>query len=91
MGGDEDFMHGSWVSQVEFVNVNGLILSGCLGYIKNFLKNGKLHQVVATCKSCTPNVLGDLTVTLKELSGIIFGTIHHKVLTEGGYRKAITV
>ncbi|GKC64913.1 hypothetical protein Tco_1097511 [Tanacetum coccineum] len=39
-----------------------------LGDIKNFYKNGKLDQVVAIVKSCTPNVIGDLTVTLKDLS-----------------------
>ncbi|GJZ54082.1 ribonuclease H-like domain-containing protein [Tanacetum coccineum] len=39
------------------------------GDIKNFYKNGKLDQVVAIVKSCTPNVIGDLTVTLKDLSG----------------------
>ncbi|PWA64318.1 hypothetical protein CTI12_AA345930 [Artemisia annua] len=34
---------------------------------------------------------GDLTVTLKDLSHTIPGTIHHKDLTDGGYGKAITV
>ncbi|GJX33453.1 hypothetical protein Tco_0243308, partial [Tanacetum coccineum] len=38
------------------------------GDIKNLLKNGKLDQVVAVVKSYTPNVLGDLTMTLKDLS-----------------------
>ncbi|PWA63509.1 hypothetical protein CTI12_AA353370 [Artemisia annua] len=78
-------MRVSWVSVVEFVNANGGNVSGCLRDIKNFLKNGKLEQVVAICKSCTPNALGDLTLTLKNLSGTIFGTIYHKVLTEDGY------
>nr|GEW46221.1 hypothetical protein [Tanacetum cinerariifolium] len=41
------------------------------GDIKNFLKNGKLDQVVAIVKSCTLNVLVDLTVTLKDLLGDI--------------------
>ncbi|GKE03872.1 ribonuclease H-like domain-containing protein [Tanacetum coccineum] len=65
---DEDFKRGSWVSAIEYVNANGGgIVSGCLGDIKNFLKNGKLDQVVVIVKSCTLNVLGDLTVTLKDL------------------------
>ncbi|GJS20115.1 hypothetical protein Tco_0448747 [Tanacetum coccineum] len=62
-----------------------------VGDIKNFLKNGKLKQVVAIIKSCTPNALGDLTVTMKDLSGKISGAIHHKVINEGGYGKDITV
>ncbi|GJV19755.1 zinc finger, CCHC-type containing protein [Tanacetum coccineum] len=37
--------------------------------IKNFLNNGKLDQVVAIVKSCSPNVIGDLTETMKDLSG----------------------
>nr|GEV77314.1 hypothetical protein [Tanacetum cinerariifolium] len=88
VGEDEDFKSGSWVSAVEFVNANGEgIVNGCLADIKNYLKNGKLEQVVAIIKSFTPNALGDLTVTLKDLSG----TIHHKFIDEGGYGKDITV
>ncbi|GJV66567.1 GPCR kinase [Tanacetum coccineum] len=61
------------------------------GDIKNFLKNGKLDQVVAIVKSCSPNLIGDLTVTMKDLSDTIPETIHHKVIGEGGYGKDITV
>ncbi|GJU79825.1 putative reverse transcriptase domain-containing protein [Tanacetum coccineum] len=46
-------------------------------------------KVVAIVKSCSPNVLGDLTVTMKDLSGT--GKIHHKVIGEGGYGNDITV
>ncbi|GKD70856.1 hypothetical protein Tco_1324946 [Tanacetum coccineum] len=69
VGEDEDFKSGSWVSATNYVNANGGIVSGCLGDIKNFLNNGKLDQVVAIIKSCSPNVIGDLTVTMKDLSG----------------------
>ncbi|GJW58351.1 hypothetical protein Tco_0105082 [Tanacetum coccineum] len=62
-----------------------------LRYIENYLKNGKLEQVVVIIKSCNPNAIGDLTVTLKDLSSTIHGTIHHKVIDEGGYGKDITV
>nr|GEU55309.1 RNA-directed DNA polymerase, eukaryota, reverse transcriptase zinc-binding domain protein [Tanacetum cinerariifolium] len=61
------------------------------GDIKNFLKNEKLDQVVAIVKSCSPNVSGDLTVTMKDLPDIIQGKIHHKVIGEGGYGKDIIV
>nr|GEX70012.1 hypothetical protein [Tanacetum cinerariifolium] len=57
----------------------------------NFLKNGKLDQVIAIVKSCTLNVIGDLTMILKDLPGTISGTIHHKVIDEGGYGKDITI
>ncbi|GJR62901.1 hypothetical protein Tco_1505063 [Tanacetum coccineum] len=62
-----------------------------VGEIKNFLKNGKLDQVVAIVKSCTPNVIGDLTMTLKDLLGTIPGTIHQKVIDKGGNGKDIII
>nr|GEW87319.1 hypothetical protein [Tanacetum cinerariifolium] len=61
--------------------------------IKTFLKNGKLEQVVAIIKSCSLNALGDLKVTVKDLSGTLAGSIHYKVINKegGGYGKEITV
>ncbi|GJS59296.1 hypothetical protein Tco_0654080 [Tanacetum coccineum] len=67
--GDEDFKGGSWVSAVDFVNANGGgIVNACLGDIENYVKNGKLGQAVEIIKYCTLNSLGDLIVTLKDLS-----------------------
>ncbi|GKD96998.1 hypothetical protein Tco_1380895, partial [Tanacetum coccineum] len=57
----------------------------------DFNSGAKLEQVVAIVKSCSPNMLGDLNVTLKDLSGIIPGTIHYKVFDVGSYGKDITV
>nr|GEU92659.1 hypothetical protein [Tanacetum cinerariifolium] len=91
VGDDEDFKSGVWVSATDYVNANGGIVTGCLGDIKNFLKNRKLDQVVAIVKSCSSNVIGDLTVTMKDLSGTIPRTIHYKVIGDGGYGKDITV
>nr|GEZ40527.1 hypothetical protein [Tanacetum cinerariifolium] len=81
VGDDGDFKRGSWVSVIEYVNANGGIMSGCLGNIKNFFKN----------KCYTLNVLGNLKVTLKDLSDTIGGSIHHRVVDEEGYGKDITV
>ncbi|GKC42195.1 GPCR kinase [Tanacetum coccineum] len=91
VGEDEDFKSGSWVSATDYVNANGGTVSGCLGDIVNFLKNEKLDQVVAIVKSYSSNVIEDLTVTIKDFSGAIPGTIHHKVIGEGSYGKNITV
>ncbi|GKA18088.1 hypothetical protein Tco_0697925 [Tanacetum coccineum] len=82
VGEDDDFTHALWLSVVEYVNVHGRIMTGCFGDVKKFLKNEKLAKVVAIIKSFTPNALGDLTVTLKDLSDTISGTIHYKVLTD---------
>nr|GEW18943.1 hypothetical protein [Tanacetum cinerariifolium] len=91
VGEDDDFTLAPWLSAIDYVNADGGIVTGCFGDVKKFLKNGKLEQIVAVIKSCTPNALGDLTVTLKDLSGTIFGTIHYKVLTEKRFAKAFTV
>nr|GEY70389.1 homeobox-leucine zipper protein HDG11 [Tanacetum cinerariifolium] len=88
---DEDYKSESWVSTTEYANANGSIVSGCLKDIKNFLKNEKLDQVVVIVKSFTPNVIDDLTATLKDLSVTIPGTIYHKVIDEGGYGNNITI
>nr|GEU48016.1 hypothetical protein [Tanacetum cinerariifolium] len=91
VGEDADFNNGAWVSATNYVNAFGGTITGCLGDINNFLKKGKLEQVVAIVKSCSPNALGDLNVTLKDLSGTVPGTIHYKVLDVGSYGKDVTV
>ncbi|GJV06282.1 zf-CCHC domain-containing protein [Tanacetum coccineum] len=88
---DEDFKSGAWVNATNYVNANCGTVTGCLRDIKNFLKNRKIDQVVAIVRSCSPNAIGDLTVTMKDLSGIIPGTIHYKVIGDGGYENDITV
>ncbi|GKE78871.1 hypothetical protein Tco_1544991 [Tanacetum coccineum] len=91
VGKDDDFTSASWLSAIDYVNVDGGIVTDCFGDVKKFIKNGKLEKVVAVIKSCTPNALGDLTVTLKDLSGTIFDTIHYKVLTKERFAKTITI
>ncbi|GJZ77497.1 ribonuclease H-like domain-containing protein [Tanacetum coccineum] len=71
VGEDEDFNSGQWVGATDYVKANGGSVSGCIGDIKTFLKNGKLKQVVAIIKSCSPNALGDLKVTVKDLSSTL--------------------
>nr|GEZ71739.1 hypothetical protein [Tanacetum cinerariifolium] len=88
---DDDFNSGPWVGATEYVKANGGIVSGCIGDIKAFLKNEKLEQVVAIIKSCSLNALGDLKVTVKDLSGTLPGLIHYKVINEDSYEKEITV
>ncbi|GJS08999.1 hypothetical protein Tco_0365795 [Tanacetum coccineum] len=80
-----------WVSATNYVNAFSGTVTGSLGDVDNFLKKGKLEQVVGIVKSCSPNMLGDLNVTLKDLSGTIPGTIHYKVIGKGGYGKDINV
>nr|GFA34829.1 hypothetical protein [Tanacetum cinerariifolium] len=79
------------VSTTNYFIANGGTVTGCLRDIDNFLKNRKLEQVFGIVKSCSPNVIGDLTMTIKDLLGTTPGTIHYKVIGEGSYGKNITV
>nr|GEU45285.1 hypothetical protein [Tanacetum cinerariifolium] len=88
---DNDFNSGAWVSATNYVNAFGGTVTGYLGDIDNCLKKGKLKHVVAIVKFCSSNMLGDLNVTLKDLSGTIPETIHYKVLDVGSYGKDVTV
>nr|GEX57662.1 RNA-directed DNA polymerase, eukaryota [Tanacetum cinerariifolium] len=88
---DDHFTRGPWLSAIQYLAAEGSITTGCFGDMKTFIKNGKLEKVVAVIKSCTPNMLGELTVTLKDLSSVISGTIHYKVLNDEVYGKAISV
>ncbi|PWA44199.1 hypothetical protein CTI12_AA527120 [Artemisia annua] len=90
-GDDSDFRSGPWVNATKFINGNGGMMVGVFADIQKFLNKGKVEKVVGIIKSCTPNVLGDLTVTLKDVSGLISGTIHHKVLADKILAKALTV
>ncbi|GJW78462.1 RNA-directed DNA polymerase, eukaryota [Tanacetum coccineum] len=59
VGEDSDFNSGAWISATNYVLSTGGTVTGCLGDINNFLEKGKLKQVVAIVKSCSPNCLGD--------------------------------
>nr|GFA85777.1 hypothetical protein [Tanacetum cinerariifolium] len=91
VGEDVDFNSGAWVSATNYVNAFGGTITGCLRDIDNFLKKEKLERVVAIVKSCSLNALGDLNVTLKDLSGTVSGTINYKVFDVGSYEKNIIV
>nr|GEV49701.1 EEIG1/EHBP1 N-terminal domain-containing protein [Tanacetum cinerariifolium] len=91
VGEDDDFKSVAWVSATNYVTATGGTVTGCLEDIDNNLKKGKLDQVIAIVNSCSLNALDDLTMTMKDLSGTIPGSIHYKVIGEGGYGNDITV
>ena len=92
VGEDSDFNSGPWVRALEYMKPDeDCLMIGYFADVKKFLKKGKLDKVVAIIKSCTPNVLGDLTVTLKDVSGLMSGTIHHKVLNDERFEKKMVV
>ncbi|GJT77311.1 GPCR kinase [Tanacetum coccineum] len=91
VGEDSDFNSGAWISATNYVLSTGGTVTGYLGDINNFLEKGKLKQVVAIVKSCSLNCLGDLNVTMKDLSGTVRETVHHKLLDVGTYGNDIHV
>ncbi|GKE72022.1 reverse transcriptase domain-containing protein, partial [Tanacetum coccineum] len=90
---DDHFMQGPWLQAIVYLHGEGVIVSGCLGDMKKHCIKGKLELVVGVVKSCTPNSLGDMTVTLKDPTGTMGGTIHYKVFQneDDGYAKSIKV
>nr|GEZ52688.1 hypothetical protein [Tanacetum cinerariifolium] len=88
---DDDFNSGVWINATNYVISTGGTVTGCLGDINNFLKKGKRDQVAAIVKSCSPNYLGDLNVTMKYFSGTVRETVHYKFLDVVSYGKDITV
>ncbi|KAL6183290.1 hypothetical protein ACLB2K_044701 [Fragaria x ananassa] len=85
---DDDFAADSWLRALEF---GGGGSRTPLGSIKKGLDTLRVAKVVAMIKSCTPNGLGDLMLTLKDPTGTIGATIHHKALSEGEFGKSISV
>nr|GEZ94763.1 hypothetical protein [Tanacetum cinerariifolium] len=91
---DDHFMQGPWLQVIVYLHGEGLsVSSGCLGDMKKNCIKGKLELVVGVVKSCTSNLLGDMTVTLKDPTGTMRGTIHYKVFQDekNGYAKSIKV
>ncbi|GJS10488.1 putative reverse transcriptase domain-containing protein [Tanacetum coccineum] len=90
---DDHFMQGPWLEAIVYLRGERVIVSGCLGDMKKHCIKGKLEIVVRVVKSCTPNSLGHMTVTLKDPTGIMGGTIHYKVFqnVNDGYAKSIKV
>ncbi|GKA04832.1 reverse transcriptase domain-containing protein [Tanacetum coccineum] len=84
---------GPWIQAIVYLHGEGVIVSGCLGDMKKHCIKGKLELVVGVVKSCTQNSLGDMTVTLKDPTCTMGGTIHYKVFQneDDGYAKSINV
>nr|GEW67502.1 hypothetical protein [Tanacetum cinerariifolium] len=88
---DDHFTQGPWLSAILYLHGQGVIASGCLGDVEKYYKNEKLELVVGVIKSCTPN--SDMTITLKDSTCTVGGTIHYKVFQNevDGYTKSMKV
>ncbi|BBH04182.1 hypothetical protein Prudu_015249, partial [Prunus dulcis] len=88
---DADFTTNPWLCTLDFLTKQGAHFPTTLGSIRKGIESHRLAQVVAIIKSCTPNGLGDLMLTLKDPTGTIGASIHHTVLSEGDFGKSISV
>ncbi|KAK4735849.1 hypothetical protein R3W88_010110 [Solanum pinnatisectum] len=89
---DYDFQSNPWLCALEFVGAeNGKIPCTPLSSVNKCLEAVRVDQVVAVVKSCTQNGLGGLMVTLKDPTGSIGASIHHKVLGESQHGKDICI
>uniref|UniRef100_A0A9I9DFT5 Homologous recombination OB-fold protein OB-fold domain-containing protein n=1 Tax=Cucumis melo TaxID=3656 RepID=A0A9I9DFT5_CUCME len=94
---DDDFNRSPWVCALDFVRSigamegNGAVSETPLNSIKNGFIDEKVGLVVAIIKSCTSNGLGGMMVALKDPTGTIDASIHHRVISEGIFGKDLSV
>ncbi|KAG2664679.1 hypothetical protein I3760_16G094200 [Carya illinoinensis] len=89
---DDDFACNPWLCALDFISREGKgTATAPLSSIKNGVNGERVAQVIAIIKSSTQNGLGDMMVTLKDPTGTIGASIHHKVFTEGEFGKDISV
>lgn len=86
---DDDFAKNPWLCALDFLGLEaGFPLPHSIKAIRSM---ERAPQVVGIIKSCTPNGLGDLIVTLKDPTGTIGASIHHNVLAENMAGRDISV
>ncbi|KAI4351028.1 hypothetical protein L6164_005417 [Bauhinia variegata] len=95
---DHDFNTNAWLCALDFLRRGGMIVDyegeafgTPLSSIKEHLNVERVGQVVAVIKSCIPNGLGGLMLTLKDPTSTIGASVHHKVFTKEEFAKDICV
>ncbi|KAJ6837410.1 uncharacterized protein M6B38_120695 [Iris pallida] len=90
---DEDFKLSPWISALNFLGPSGSRLGSPIVSIKNQRKSpaDRISQMVGIVKSCVPNGLGDLFITLKDPTGTIGASVNRKVLLEGNLGGDVSV
>ncbi|KAG9449519.1 hypothetical protein H6P81_009484 [Aristolochia fimbriata] len=90
---DEDFKKSAWLCALDFLGAEPDLAAKAtlLCSLKTSQRTERVPKVVAIIKSCKPNGLGDLIVTLRDPSATVGATIHRKVLSESKFSKDISV
>ncbi|KAJ3683480.1 hypothetical protein LUZ60_013707 [Juncus effusus] len=86
---DGDFLLDSWVHALRFVGKEMESVTHIASISTRTIR--RIPLVVGLVKTCTPNGLGDLFLTLKDQTGTIGASIHRKILLEKNLASDITV
>ncbi|KAK7370114.1 hypothetical protein VNO80_12170 [Phaseolus coccineus] len=89
-----DFSTNPWLCAIQFVRSQGIVDADDVahGTPLNSIKNTeRVPLFVAVIKSCTPNGLGDMTITLKDPTNTVSASVHRKVFAQPEFKKDIAV
>ncbi|KAK9688662.1 hypothetical protein RND81_09G001900 [Saponaria officinalis] len=86
----EEFSRDPWIFAIDSLRRCGEFDATALKDVKKCMNAERIDQVVAVVKSCTPNGLGDMIVTLKDPTDTVGASVHRKVLNAGEFGKSIT-
>ncbi|BAT72626.1 hypothetical protein VIGAN_01004700 [Vigna angularis var. angularis] len=92
--GHRDFSTNPWLCAIRFVCSQGMVDADDVahGTPLNSIKNTeRVPLVVAVIKSCTPNGLGDMKITLKDPTATVSASVHRKVLAQPEFGKDFAV
>ncbi|XP_057829964.2 uncharacterized protein LOC131041003 isoform X2 [Cryptomeria japonica] len=92
---DLDFGQGPWLCAMDYLHrenpAENLSSNSTIDFIKKRGNIDRIPQVLGIIKTCMPNKLGSVFVTLKDPTGTIGGSIHHKVMEESQFVRDISV
>ncbi|XP_057515041.1 uncharacterized protein LOC130796693 isoform X2 [Amaranthus tricolor] len=88
---DEEFSRNPWLFALDFLRRQSVLNTTPLSAINKYANAERFDKVVAIVKSCTPNGLGDMIVTLKDPSDTIGASVHGKVFSVGDFGNFISV
>lgn len=89
--GGEEFFRNPWVFALDILRGDGGVEFTPLSTVKQCGGGVRIDKVVAIVKSCKPNGLGDMMVTLKDPTDTVDASVHKKVLTTGERGNLIAV
>lgn len=88
---NEEFSRNPWVFALDILRRDDGVEVTPLRTVKQCGGVVRIDKVVAIVKSCKPNGLGDMMVTLKDPTDTVDASVHKKVLSTGEHGNLIAV